>query len=159
MDRLLLFTDGSVSPQSKTGYGAYLLLEERQLTMETDFHPIVTHRFESTSSTQLELQTLIWALEQIKGQKRQIVAYTDSQNILRLMDRRQSLEEKDFRKKDHKLLRHHLLYRRFFALIDTLDCRLEKVKGHLPAGQKSKLEKLFSRVDRASRKALREEKE
>ena len=65
MDKLLLFIDGSV--KENIGYGAYLSVPEHKLhlmPMETN---VQLKRFEKTSSTKLELQTLIWSLEENPG--------------------------------------------------------------------------------------------
>jgi hypothetical protein len=62
MDELMLLTDGSVNIQSKIGYGAYLAVSERGLSLDSLRTRVKVRRFEHTSSTKLELQTLLWAL-------------------------------------------------------------------------------------------------
>ncbi len=64
--QIILFTDGSINPQSKIGYGAYLAVAEIDLSHESLKKHVKIKRFEDTSSTKLELQTLLWALEDIK---------------------------------------------------------------------------------------------
>ena len=156
MDKQLLFTDGSVNSKEHIGYGAYLLVQEEELLLDWPRAKVKVKRFENTSSTKLELQTLIWALEEIQVAGHKVKIYTDSQNIIGLPRRRNRLEQNDYRSQKNKLLNNHELYRAFFSLIDQLDCELIKVQGHLSLGKKDKIDRLFTLVDRASRKALRE---
>lgn len=64
-DKLLLFVDGSVNNQLKIGCGAYLLIDENDVLEISIANLIKIKTFESTSSTKLELQTLLWALNEI----------------------------------------------------------------------------------------------
>ncbi|MBL1215001.1 MAG: ribonuclease H [Ignavibacteriae bacterium] len=155
MKSLLLFTDGSVNTKVKTGYGAYLAVNDLSLSIDQIGSSVKLKRFENTSSTKLELQTLLWALNEIKSMENNIIVYTDSQNILGLQKRRTRLEGNDYRTKQNKLLKNHELYKEFFKLIDQLDCEFIKVDGHMPTRNKSDIDKLFSLVDKASRNALR----
>ena len=59
MDELMLFTDGSLNTQSNIGYGAYLTVFDRELSLDALKKCIKVKRFEHTSSTKLELQTLL----------------------------------------------------------------------------------------------------
>ena len=95
MDELMLFTDGSVNTQSNIGYGAYLAVSERGLSLESLRTRVKVRRFEHTSSTKLELQTLLWALGDIQTLGRKVIVYTDSQNIMGLEGRRDRFEEND----------------------------------------------------------------
>jgi len=155
MDELMLFVDGSVNPQSNIGYGAYLAVSERGLAPEALRTRVKVKRFEHTSSTKLELQTLLWALSDIQATGRRVIVYTDSQNILGLQERRGRLEQNDYRSKNNKRLKHYELYQAFYSMIDQLDCELVKVRGHQVADQKDDTDRLFTLVDKASRKALR----
>ena len=156
MNKLLLFTDGSVDARENIGYGAYLALHESELSAGSLGTRIKVKRFENTSSTKLELQTLIWALHEVQATAKKIDVYTDSQNIIRLSGRRIHLEQIDYRSKKNKLLNNHELYREFYRITDRLDCKLIKVRGHLSQTEKDIHDRLFTLVDRASRKALRE---
>ncbi|MEE4262957.1 MAG: RNase H family protein [Desulfobacteraceae bacterium] len=159
MDKLMLFIDGSVNPQSNIGYGAYLAVSERGPRVDSLKTRVKVRRFEPTSSTKLELQTLLWALGEIQAMGRKVTVYTDSQNILGLPARRDGFEKNDFRTKKNNRRKHDELYRAFFSVIDQLDCELVKMRGHQVSKQKNDLDRLFTLVDRASRKALREEGE
>jgi len=157
MDELLLFTDGSVNTRSHIGYGAYLAVTDRGLSLDVLQKQVKVRRFEPTSSTKLELQTLIWALSDIQAAGRRVIIYTDSQNIVGLPGRRDRLEQNDFRSKNNKRLNHYELYQEFYKITDPLDCELVKVRGHQVSNQKDDMDRLFTLVDRASRKALRED--
>lgn len=155
MKSLMLFTDGSAHPASRIGYGAYLAISD----LNADFHTLETcvqlKRFEDTSSSQLEIETLIWALRATQPQT--VTLYTDSQNIIGLPDRRERMEKQAYRSKSGALLNHAELYQEFFALTDTLETTLVKMKGHRRSHQKTPIDRLFTLVDRASRQALRAE--
>jgi ribonuclease HI len=157
MDELMLFTDGSVNTQSNIGYGAYLAVSERGLSLNSVRMSVKVRRFEHTSSTKLELQTLLWALNDIQALGRKVILYTDSQNILGLQGRREQFEQNDYRSKKNKRLSNYELYQEFYRMIDHLDCELVKVRGHQVSNQKDDISKLFTLVDRAARKALRED--
>ena len=66
MDELMLLTDGSVNTQSNIGYGAYLAVSEHGLSLDFLRTRVKVKRFEHTTSTKLELQTLLWALNDIQ---------------------------------------------------------------------------------------------
>ena len=151
MKSLLIFTDGSAHPTTRIGYGAYLAISD--LNAETP--AVQLKRFEDTSSSQLEIESLIWALRETQPQT--VTLYTDSQNIIGLPDRRERMEKSNYRSKAGALLNHAALYQEFFALTDPLDFTLIKVKGHNRAHQKTPIDQFFTLVDRASRQALRAE--
>jgi ribonuclease HI len=155
MDELMLFTDGSVNPRSKIGHGAYLSVAELGLSSAVLRAQVKVKRFENTSSTKLELQTLLWALSDVQPEGRKLIVYTDSQNIMGLQRRRDQLEKNDYRSKNNKRLNNYDLYQEFFRITDQLDCELVTVHGHRKSNQKDEIDKLFTLVDRASRKALR----
>jgi ribonuclease HI len=155
MDELILLTDGSVNAQSKIGYGAYLAVSERGLSLDSLRTRVKVRRFEHTSSTKLELQTLIWALSDIQALGCKVIVYTDSQNIMGLQGRRDRFEQNDYRSKKNIRLNNYELYQEFYKMIDQLDCELVKVHGHQVSNQKTDIDRLFTIVDRVSRNALR----
>jgi len=156
MSELLLLTDGSVSTQSKIGYGAYLALIEPGLSLSELKTQVKVKRFEQTSSTKLELQTLLWALSEIQTSERKVIIYTDSQNIIGLPGRRSRLERNNYLSNKNIFLNNYELYQEFYRRIDQLDCQFIKVRGHQLSNQKDAIDQLFTLVDKASRKALRE---
>ena len=157
MQDLILLTDGSVHAQSKIGYGAYIAVSEIGLSLPTLKMRVQVKRFTQTSSTKLELQTLLWALSNIQALGCKVIVYTDSQNIIGLPGRREQLERRAYHSSKNTLLNNYKLYQEFYRLTDLLDCELVKVRGHRVSKQKDDIDRLFTLVDRASRHALREE--
>ena len=155
MNTLKLFTDGSVNTKSKIGYGAYLFISEDGLSLDSLKRYVKVKRFEETTSTKLELQTLLWALSNIEVNECKIVVYTDSQNIISLLERRERLEQNNYSSKKNKLIKNYNLYQEFYKLTDQLNCKFIKVRGHNKSTQKDDIDQLFTLVDRASRNALR----
>jgi ribonuclease HI len=155
MDELMLLTDGSVNTQSKIGYGAYLAVSERGLSLNSLRECVKVRRFEHTSSTKLELQTLLWALGNIQTLESKVIVYTDSQNIMGLPGRRERFEQNNYYSKKNRLLNNYELYQEFYRMTDQLNCKFVKVRGHQVSNQKDGIDRLFTLVDRASRNALR----
>ncbi len=151
----MLFTDGSVNTHTNIGYGAYLAVPEGGFSLDSLKVGVKVKRFEHTSSSKLELQTLLWALSEIQALENKVIVYTDSQNIMGLYGRRDRFEQNDFRSKKNKRLNNYELYQEFYRMTDQLDCEFVKVLGHQVTNQKHEIDKLFTLVDRASRKALR----
>ena len=156
MKKIKLFTDSSVNPQEKIGFGSFLILDEKNISFEEMKKNIKIKRFENTSSTKLELQTLLWALEEINDKNIIIEVYTDCQNIIGLENRREKLEKNNFQTSSGKLIGNYELYKEFFEKLDELNLSFIKVKGHKKTSLKDELDTIFNLVDKASRKALRE---
>ena len=156
MNKLFLFTDGSVNTKSKNGFGAYLAVSDIDLPFDLIKSQVKLKRFEDVSSTKLELQTLLWALNIIKEDFNKIIVFTDSQNIVGLVGRRAKLEQNNYYSKNKKRLNNFELYQEFYKIIDKLDCEFIKVCGHKSSNKKSEIDKIFSIVGKASRSALRE---
>ncbi len=154
---LMLFTDGSVNTKLNFGYGAFLAITDYETSVSNPEQFVKVKRFEQTSSTKLELQTLLWALSEILDFKGRIAIYTDSQNILGLAGRRERLEKNDFYSKQNRRIANWELYRAFYRLTDELNIEIKKVSGHKRTGTKDNIDRLFTIVDRASRNALRGE--
>jgi ribonuclease HI len=155
MDELRIFTDGSVNTRSRIGYGAYLSILEWGLSLDSLRSCVQVRKFEDTSSTKLELQTLLWALSDVQASGKRVIIYTDSQNITRLPGRRDHFEKNDYRSKKNRHLNHYELYQEFFRVTDLLDCEFIKMRGHTVSHQKDEMDAIFTLVDRASRNALR----
>ena len=155
MATLRLFTDGSVNPKSKVGYGAYLAVLLEAPYSEAFKADVKVKKFVQTHSAKLEIQTLIWALTSIQKPAGRIIVYTDSQNIIGLQARRGGLEKNDYLSKKNKPVKNSALYQEFFFLSDQLDCEFRKVEGHKPSRLKDEADRFFTLVDKASRIALR----
>jgi ribonuclease HI len=93
MTILQLFTDGSVNPKTKVGYGACLAVSSEVPYSVCFKADVKVKKFEQTSSAKLEIQTLIWALTSIQKPASRIIVYTDSQNIIGLQARLGRLEK------------------------------------------------------------------
>lgn len=154
MEEYLLFTDGSVNPQKKIGFAAFLFIKKDELEANDLREKIQLKQFEDTSSTKLEIQTLLWAFSLLDVKK--LTIYTDCQNIITLLERREKLEKSNFYTKTGKLLNNHEFYKEFFEFLDEIDCEFVKVKGHKKSSLKDDIDKVFNLVDKASRNALRE---
>lgn len=157
MKKIKLFTDSSVNPQEKIGFGAYLIILDENKSIDNLKKDIKIKRFENTSSTKLELQTLLWALNEIIDENIIIEVYTDCQNIIGLQDRKEKLYKNNFHSSAGKIMNNHELYKDFFEKTDKLNIILIKVKGHKKNSLKNEIDTIFNLVDKASRNALRNE--
>ncbi len=156
MKMIMLFTDGSVDVKTNIGFGAYLIVHDFDQSLDSLKKLVQVKRFENSSSTKLELQTLLWALNKIKDERQKVIIYTDSQNIIGLQGRRKRLEQNNFSSRKNVRLKNYKLYQEFYGLTDLLDYELVKVRGHQQSSKKDDIHKIFTLVDRASRRALRE---
>ncbi len=160
MSDYTLLTDGSVNTQTKVGYGAYLIVLTDEVSQPLEFlrTRIKMRAFTETSSTKLELQTLLWALSELPDDTEQLTIHTDSQNIINLADRRERFEAHDYHSQKGLPLRNTELYQAYFEMTDRLNFKLVKVKGHQSARKRNQIDQLFALVDKASRKARRAKK-
>lgn len=167
MNCFALFTDVSVNPHRKLGVGGYLLVPVPFLEIEPhDIERgelsarIKIKRFAETSSSKLEVQTVLWALEdsqeELTGSAPGILQiYTDSQCVAGLVRRRDGLVSGDFlAKRSGRPLANALLYREFYEAYDQLGFQLNKVPGHSRTCSHDAVQRIFSYVDREVRKAL-----
>ena len=163
----VLFTDVSLDPQRKRGVGAYFAAPASFLDVPPDSidrteiaERLVVRRVDDTSSTKLEVQTVVWALEEYQQALHrpgtaQLRVHTDSQCVAGLLGRRAGLEGRGFQsKRTRQPLPHADLYRRFYALADELGFEVIKVAGHARAGSHDTVHRVFSWVDREAGKAL-----
>jgi ribonuclease HI len=159
-----LFTDVSVSPGLKLGVGAYVMVPASFL--EASFgvtgRPEITgrlkvRRFEDTSSTRLELQTVLWALtENRKGPHGSLTIYSDSQCVSGLLKRKPRLLAVGFlSKKTNRQLGNSSLYRAFYEFHDESGFQVVKVDGHSASRAHDTAHQIFSIVDKGARKALK----
>lgn len=148
-----LFCDGSVNAHTHVGIGAYVMVPENS-TQDEALH-VKLKAFHETSSTKLELQTLLWAVEEVRGMSDEIVIYTDSQNIITLPSRKERFERMGYATHHKKIHEHAELYQAFYRVMEEVNCSLVKVKGHKRECDKDAMDRYFTLVDRASREALR----
>jgi len=156
---LKLFIDGSVDTKTRIGFGAYLAVDEAGLSLNDLNAKVAVKRFDNTSSTTLELQTLLWAINDVlllhSETAVQFVIYTDSQNIVGLLARRNKLEQEDYCANSGKRLNNASLYQQFFMVLDQCNCQIIKLAGHKPKNLKDDLDRVFALVDKAARSSLR----
>lgn len=156
----MLFTDGSVDAKTRIGFGAYLAFNSMESSLTDLKTRVKVKQFENTSSTTMELQVLLWAMEDaflLNTEKTmRLVVYSDSQNIVDLPARRSRLEEQGYIASNGGRLNNTELYKQFFRALDQCNCQIIKVDGHKPKHGKNDIDRIFSLVDKASRSALRE---
>ena len=158
MKKIKLFTDSSVNPQLKIGFAAFLKVTDEKVSLEEIKKEIKIKRFENTSSTKLELQTFLWAIEEINLNTSFLIeVYTDCQNIIGLPNRKEKIQSLNYHSSSGKLLNKSELYKDFFKLLEKYNCEFIKVKGHKKNSLKDEIDDIFNLVDKASRNALREE--
>ena len=163
-----LFTDVSLDSGSKCGIGAYLFIpvsflreKNHSIIREDIAVRLKIRRFENTSSTRLEVQTVLWALDEIektvpKHSLMMLQVYTDSQCVAGLQKRRLRLSSCNFiSKKTGQPLKNADLYRTFYELSDKMKFSITKVSGHTPASSRDTVHQIFACVDQEARKALK----
>lgn len=155
MANYLLFSDGSVDNDSKIGFGAYLIINNKNLVTDELKPLIIVQIFENTSSTKLELQTLLLALNEVPENANKITVYTDSQNITGLPGRREYFEKNNYSTRRNKTIINSELYKAFYKKTDELNCEFIKVEGHKTSDEKDDIDKIFALVDKVSRNSLR----
>jgi ribonuclease HI len=162
-EQILIFTDASVDSKLGVGFGAYLAIAETELELidgkkDSLNSKLKLKQFTATSPTQLEIATVLWALQDVMPQPPgDIILFTDSQSIIDLPRRRTRLERSGFTgAATGKVLKHAELYRAFYHAQDRLAFKPVKLKGHSKSADKTHLDRIFSCVDKATRKALRE---
>lgn len=167
MSRYAIFTDVSVNTKLKIGVGACLIVPKSFIEVLTDnikradiAKYLVVKKFIDTSSTKLEIQTILWALEIFQRQFKvsgsdQLRIFTDSQCVAGLLKRRYRLENNGFlSKKTKDLLKNASFYRKFYHFYDNLHFEVIKVAGHSKSSTHDTVHRIFSFVDQAARKAL-----
>jgi len=155
MSELFLFTDGSVNTRTKVGFGAYLLVDNLKSDLDLLKSRIKTKPFDNTSSTKLELQTLLWAFDDVQLNDQKVIVYTDSQNTVKLLGRRKKLEQNNYYTSRNKRINNFELYQQLYKLADRMNFELIQVRGHQKTKNKDIIDKVFTLVDRAARKAQR----
>ena len=164
----VLFTDVSLDPRLKLGVGASLVIPAAFLKRQPEgieksevAAQVVVLRFEETSSTKLEVQTVVWALEEYRNSPAapgagNLLVYTDSQCVAGLLSRRPRLERTGFvSSRTHGPLRNAALYRMFYELSDQLGFEVIKVEGHTRTSSRVAVDHIFSIVDKEARKTLK----
>jgi ribonuclease HI len=162
MNDIALFTDVSLNPGLRLGVGAYIAFPASSRVERAEVAArLKVRRFEGTSSTKLEIQTVLWALEEYrKGSEipghGKLCLYSDSQCVSGLMRRKAGLLAGGFiSQKTNRQLRNAPLYRAFYEFQDELGFEVIKVEGHSRSRPHDSVHRIFSFVDKEVRKALR----
>lgn len=163
----ILLTDVSLNPQLKIGLGAFLFIPESILMLHPDdlnqidfADQIITKKFENTSSTKLEIETVIWAIKSninsIKRNNIPLKIYSDSQCVCGLLSRKDELQERNYiAKSSGNELKNSELYKEFYKLQEELNFDVVKVKGHSPRSGHNTLHRIFSFLDSHVRSTLK----
>ena len=169
MSNYSIFTDASVNPGLKAGVGGYLIVPDSFIKTPSDLIKIseleknlALRRFEDTSSTKLEVQTVLWALEEnyiepsISSGSEKLHIYTDSQCVEGLLRRRARLEGRGFCcRGGNRILKNAPLYEKYYAFHDQLKFEVTKVVGHTRSRSRNNTQRIFSFIDQKVRKALK----
>ncbi|MBW2194398.1 MAG: ribonuclease H [Deltaproteobacteria bacterium] len=168
MNNYSLFTDVSLNPGLKVGVGGYLIVPESFVKTPSNLIKIseldeilVLRRFEDTSSTKLEVQTVLWALEEYCNgstisESGKLHIYSDSQCVEGLLSRRARLESSGFHcRGGNRLLKNASLYGKYYEFHDRLKFDVTKVAGHTPSRSRNTVQRIFSFIDQKVRKALK----
>ena len=165
---ITIFTDASFDPASQQGIGGYFLAPGSYLEQQVErieksaiTNQIRLRLFENTSSTRIEVETVLRALEEYlvkfsKSQRGNLFIITDSQCISGLLQRRSKLEINNFYSKNkNKLLKNAELYKKFYELYDIQKFEVIKITGHSPKRSHDSIHRIFSFIDKEVRKTLR----
>lgn len=168
MNNYSLFTDVSSNPGLKVGVGGYLVVPGsfintplEQIKISELEEMVVLRRFEDTSSSKLEVQTVLWALEEYCieptiSAERKLHIFSDSQCVAGLLLRRARLEGCGFQSKGSTgVLKNAVLYGKYYELYDRLRFDVTKVPGHTRSGSRNSVQRIFSFIDKKVRKALK----
>ncbi len=168
MSSLALFTDVSLSPQRRLGMGASLLVPAALLEgtpdsiIKSEINKLIAlRRFTDTSAARLEVQAVLWALNEYRDKSKpygseKLSLHTDSQCVAGLPGRRAKLEACEFlSRRTGRPLKNTSLYRKFYEHHDALKFDVIKVKGHAPASDHDTAQRLFSLIDKKARNALK----
>ena len=167
-DRCVLFTDVSLDPRLKLGVGACLVVPAAILERSPGdilrseiASQVKMQRFEETSSTKLEVQTVVWALDKYQNshsasRPEKLCVYTDSQCVAGLLRRRPRLERTGFLSaRTHRPIQNAALYRTFYEFHDQIGFEVIKVPGHTRTSSRDTVDHVFSILDKEARKALK----
>ncbi|MBL6763432.1 MAG: hypothetical protein ISQ14_00640 [Verrucomicrobiae bacterium] len=162
-DARILFTDGSTNPALRIGVGAAMAVPRAWLERDADqILPdevaalTVSRRFTDTSSTRLELETVLWAMREHAPGKVSLALGTDSQCVAGLPARRERLEATAFVSgASGAELRHADLYREFYRELDRRPVALFKLAGHADYRYQEAAQRIFHFVDREARRQLK----
>jgi ribonuclease HI len=165
-----ILCDVSLDPKRKIGMGAYIFLPAGYLDKPPNkieksfvYKNLNIKQFENTSSTQLEVETTLWAVAEATatlGNKEDynIILYTDSQCVAGLPERRARLVSHNFCKRGTDIeIKNAKLYKQFYAMQDRAAFEVIKIRGHSSKSTHDTIQRIFSYVDSGVRYRFRKE--
>ena len=149
-----------LNPELKVGVGGYLIVPESFIKTPSNLIKIseldeilVLRRFENTSSTKLEIQTVLWALEEycigstISGSGK-LHIYSDSQCVEGLLPRMARLESNGFHcRGGNRLFKSASLYGKYYEFYDRLKLDAIKVADHIRFPSSNTVQRIFFFLD------------
>jgi ribonuclease HI len=152
-----IFSDISFDPKSRVGVAGLLLVEDSQLNEFNEHLNVLMAWYQSTTCTQLEINSVIAAMEIIATkQLGSVPIYTDCKSVIDLPGRRERLERASYiSKSTGKEHKHANLYREFYKIFDQARPVLIWIKGHKATGSHNVVDSYFCHVDKACRNVLR----
>ncbi len=144
-----IFTDGSCNHIHRIGgWAAILLFDDEEILLEG--------KELDTTHNRMELLSVIRALEHIEDQNLtnyKIIIYSDSQYVVKLIERKEKLTASNFSTNKGNPVRNKELVEKILYFIDSLNPDFQKVKAHQ---KKSSLRNYNRDVDKISRRIVRE---
>lgn len=115
-----IYTDGASS--GNPGPGAYATILQYQ-----GYSKELVQGFRKTTNNRMELWAVIAGLEALKKEYQQIVIYSDSRYVVDALEKGwlRSWVKKDFKNK-----KNPDLWKKFYALYNTHQIRVQWIKGH-----------------------------
>ena len=164
-----VYSDGSFNKTKGIGVGGYLIFDNEadHTTQNRDVAVFTIEPIQETNNIRVELAAAIRALiathRLIRAQSPEstddvvVDLFTDSTAVASLPGRRAGLEATGYLgKRKGIVLACADLYADFYEMQDKLNLSVHQVRGHVPNAQRSSIERHFSVVDKAVRKALRD---
>jgi ribonuclease HI len=147
-ESITVYTDGSCNPVVGVGGWAAIIFREGTRLVLSGSERATTHqRMELTAA----LESLEYILK-IKGKRRDIILYTDSQYLVNLPTRKEKLVASGLTKNERPV-RNAQIIQRLFSLLDELPVTIIKVQAHKMSNP---AENHNHEVDKLSRKIMRD---
>lgn len=145
-----IYTDGSCNHEYGTGGWAAILIFDGREVLLKGMEP-------DTTQNRMELLSVIRALEYIENQdlkNYKIIINSDSQYVVRLIDRKDKLQDTDFTTRKGGNIKNRDLVEKILNFMESMNLSFIKVKAHQG---KSDTRNYNRDVDKISRKIVRED--
>lgn len=146
----IIYTDGSCHTQTLAGgWAAVILVNNKEI--------VISGKASHTTHHRMELTAVINAIEYVKDTFKEIMyihIYADSQYVIGLTSRKETLTKNNFLTKKGEEIRNADLVKVFLEQLATSDITFTKVKAH----QKNENTSAYNTmVDKLSRSIVREQ--